>query len=77
MNLLIGLPILLLAAALLWPLAALDGGRHYVMFLASEPHGVAAAAAAWLSLGYWLLRRLSAAVLLRVAGDKVRVREER
>jgi hypothetical protein len=77
MNILLGLPILFLAAALLWPLAVLDGGRHYLVFLASEPYGVAAAAAAWLSLGYWLLRRLSAAVLLRVAGDKVRVREHR
>jgi hypothetical protein len=77
MNSLIGLPLLLLAAALLWPLAVLRGGRPYLAFLAGEPQVVVAAAAAWLALGYWLLRRLSVTILLRASGDKVRIRDER
>lgn len=76
MSPLIGVPLFLVSVALLWPLVALDGGRAYVVLLASQPDSVAAASACWLSIVYWLVRRVSSAVLLRVSGDKVRVRDD-
>jgi hypothetical protein len=76
-NPLIGLPLVLVLLALLWPLLGLNGARPYLELLTRRADIVLGAAVAWIALTYWLARRVSDAILLRVAGDKVLVRRER
>ena len=77
MNPLIGLPVVLVLLAVLWPLFGLNGARPYLELLARRADLILAASAAWIALTYWLARRVSDEFLLRVAGDKVLVRRER
>ncbi len=76
MNLLLGLPFFALVWGLLIPILFLDGGPAYLGFLWKNPSW-----ALWLAtnlgvLSYWLARRLSQALLLRVSGAKLRATNE-
>jgi hypothetical protein len=72
MNLLAGLPFIVVAGGLLLPMLFLDGGKRYLELLWSNPRVTAALVLNLGVLSYWLARRLSQALLLRSAGAKLR-----
>jgi hypothetical protein len=76
MNVLLGLPLVLIVCGLLLPVLFFDGGAAYLALLWENPR---VAAALILNLGvlsYWLARRLSQALLLRSTGAKLRATNE-
>ena len=76
MNLLLGLPLVLVVWGLLLPVLFLDGGGAYLAFLWGNPRVVAALLTNLGVLSYWLARRLSQALLLRSTGAKLRATNE-
>ena len=76
MNLLLGLPFLVLTWGLLLPLLLLDGGPAYLALLWRNPAIVLAITINLGIVSYWLARRLSQALLLRSAGAKLRATHE-
>jgi hypothetical protein len=76
MNLLLGLPLVLVVWGLLLPLLFLDGGAAYLALLWGNPRVAAALMANLGILSYWLARRLSQALLLRSTGAKLRATHE-
>jgi len=76
MNLLLGLPLVLVVWGLLLPVLFLDGGGAYLSFLWGNPGVVAALITNLGVLSYWLARRLSQALLLRSTGAKLRATNE-
>ena len=76
MNLLLGLPFLVVVGGLLFPLLVLDGAAAYLRFGWENPRIVAGLAANLGLLSYWLARRLSQALLLRSTGAKLRATHE-
>jgi hypothetical protein len=76
MNLLLGLPLVLVAWGLLLPVLFLDGGAAYLALLWGNPRVAAALMANLGILSYWLARRLSQALLLRSTGAKLRATHE-
>ncbi len=76
MNLLLGLPFLVVVWGLVLPILFLDGAAAYLTFLWKNP-GVAVALVLNLGvLSYWVARRLSQALLLRSTGAKLRATHE-
>jgi len=75
MNLLLGLPFLVVVGGLLFPLLFLDGAAAYLRFVWENPRVVAVLIANLGVLSYWLARRLSQA-LLRSTGAKLRATHE-
>lgn len=76
MNLLLGLPFVVVVAGLLLPLLFLDGAAAYLTLLWKNPLLVAALVGNLGVLSYWLARRLSQALLLRSTGAKLRATHE-
>ncbi len=76
MNLLLGLPFLVIAWGVLMPFLFLDGAAAYLTFLWSNPRLVVALVLNLGVLSYWLARRLSHALLLRSTGAKLRATHE-
>ena len=76
MNLLLGLPFVLIVGGLLFPLLFLDGAAAYLRFVWENPRVVLALVANLGVLSYWLARRLSQALLLRSTGAKLRATHE-
>jgi hypothetical protein len=76
MNLLLGLPFVVVVWCLLLPWLLLDGGAEYLAFLWDNPRLVAALVLNLGVLSYWLARRLSQALLLRSTGAKLRATHE-
>ena len=76
MNLLLGLPFVVVVWGLLLPWLLLDGAAEYLAFLWENPHLVAALVLNLGVLSYWLARRLSQALLLRSTGAKLRATHE-
>jgi hypothetical protein len=76
MNLLLGLPFVVVVWGLLLPWLLLDGGGEYLAFLWANPRLVAALVLNLGVLSYWLARRLSQALLLRSTGAKLRATHE-
>jgi len=76
MNLLLGLPFIVVVWALLLPLLFLDGAVAYLRFLWENPRLVAALVVNLGVVSYWLARRLSQALLLRSTGAKLRATHE-
>ena len=75
MNLLLGLPFVVVVGGLLFPLLFLDGAAAYLRFVWENPRVVAVLIANLGVLSYWLARRLSQA-LLRSTGAKLRATHE-
>jgi hypothetical protein len=76
MNLLLGLPFVVVVWGLLLPWLLLDGGGEYLAFLWDNPRLAAALVLNLGVLSYWLARRLSQALLLRSTGAKLRATHE-
>jgi hypothetical protein len=76
MNLLLGLPFVVVVWGLLLPWLFLDGAGAYLAFLWENPRLVAALVVNLGVLSYWLARRLSQALLLRSTGAKLRAAHE-
>jgi len=76
MNLLLGLPFLVLVWGLLLPLLFLDGSGVYLAFLWKNPRVLALLVLNLAVLSYWLARRLSQALLLRSTGAKLKATHE-
>ena len=76
MNLLLGLPFVVVVWGLLFPLLFLDGAAAYLALLWGTPRLVAVLVANLGILSYWLARRLSQALLLRSTGAKLRATHE-
>jgi hypothetical protein len=76
MNLLLGLPFVVVVGGLLFPLLFLDGAAAYLRFVWENPSRVAALVVNLGVLSYWLARRLSQALLLRSTGAKLRATHE-
>jgi len=76
MNLLLGLPLVLVVWGLLLPVLFLDGGAAYLALLWGNPRVAAALITNLGVLSYWLARRLSQALLLRSTGAKLRATHE-
>jgi hypothetical protein len=76
MNLLLGLPFVVLVWGLLLPFLFLDGARAYLAFLWENPRVVGVLTMNLGILSYWLARRLSQALLLRSTGAKLRATHE-
>ena len=76
MNLLLGLPLVLVVWGLLWPVLFLDGGGAYLALLWGNPRVAAVLMTNLAILSYWLARRLSQALLLRSTGAKLRATHE-
>jgi len=76
MNLLLGLPFVVVVSGLLLPLLFLDGAAAYLTLLWKNPLLVAALVGNLGVLSYWLARRLSQALLLRSTGAKLRATHE-
>ncbi len=76
MNLLLGLPFLVLVWGLLLPLLFLDGSGAYLALLWKNPRLLVALVINLGVLSYWLARRLSQALLLRSTGAKLRATNE-
>jgi hypothetical protein len=74
MGVLFGLPLMVVALALLCPLFFGRGGLPYLKWFVMQMDVAAAAAGCWVLLGYSVMRVLADKLFLRVAGDKVRVR---
>jgi hypothetical protein len=75
-NLLLGLPFLVVVAGLILPLLFLDGAAAYLTFVWQNPGAVVAVVGNLGVLAYWLARRLSQALLLRSTGAKLRATHE-
>ena len=76
MNLLLGLPFVVVVWALLWPILLLDGGAAYLAFLWEHPGAVVLVVVSAGIPSYWLARRLSQVLLLRTAGAKLKATHE-
>ena len=76
MNLLLGLPFLVVASGLVLPLLVLDGATAYLTFVWRNPAAAVALVGNLGVLSYWLARRLSQALLLRSTGAKLRATHE-
>jgi len=76
MNLLLGLPFIVVVWGLLLPLLFLDGAVAYLTFLWENPRLVAALVVNLGAVSYWLARRLSQTLLLRSTGAKLRATHE-
>ena len=76
-NALVAFPALLVTAGLGAPIFVLDGRDHYIRFLWQNPTLVSLTYAAWAVLLYWVTRRAAAVVLLRTAGAKLKVGDDR
>ena len=76
MNLLLGLPFVVVVWGLLLPWLLLDGAAQYLAFLWENPRLVVALVLNVGVLSYWLARRLSQALLLRSTGAKLRATHE-
>jgi hypothetical protein len=76
MNLLLGLPFVVIVGGLLFPLLFLDGAAAYLRFVWENPRVVLGLVANLGVLSYWLARRLSQALLLRSTGAKLRATHE-
>jgi hypothetical protein len=76
MNLLLGLPFLVVVCGLLLPLLLLDGAAGYLALLWQNPRIVAALGVNLGVPSYWLARRLSKALLLRSTGAKLKATHE-
>ena len=76
MNLLAGLPFIVVAGALLFPWLFLDGSSRYLTLLFNSPRVTAVVVVNLGVLSYWLARRLSQALLLRSTGAKLRATHE-
>ena len=76
MNLLLGLPFVVLGGGLLLPLLFLDGGSRNQALLWANPRLVVAVAVNLGIVSYWMARRLSQALLLRTTGAKLRATHE-
>lgn len=76
MNLLLGLPLIVVVWGLLLPVLFLDGGAAYLAVLWGNPRLAAVLVANLGILSYWLARRLSQALLLRSTGAKLRATHE-
>lgn len=74
MGVLFGLPLMVVALALLSPLFFGRGGLAYLKWFVMQMDVAVAAAGCWVLLGYAAMRVLADKFLLRVSGDKVRVR---
>jgi len=76
MNLLLGLPFLVVVCGMILPLLFLDGAGGYLALLWNNPRLVVALVVNLGVLSYWLARRLSQALLLRSTGAKLRATHE-
>ena len=76
MNLLLGLPLVLVVWGLLLPVLFLDGGAAYLALLWGNPRVVAALMTNLGIVSYWLARRWSQALPLRSTGAKLRATHE-
>lgn len=76
MNLLLGVPFVVVVWGLLFPVLFLDGGAAYLALLWGNPRLAAVLVANLGILSYWLARRLSEALLLRTTGAKLRATHE-
>ena len=76
MNLLLGLPLVLVVWGLLLPVLFLDGGGTYLALLWGNPRLAVALMTNLGIVSYWLARRLSQALLLRSTGAKLRATNE-
>ena len=76
MNLLLGLPFMLVVWALLVPILLLDGGSSYLRFLWGNPFCVVLVVVSVGVPSYWLARRLSQILLLRSTGAKLKATNE-
>ena len=76
MNLLLGLPFVVVVWGLLLPWLLFDGAAAYLAFLWDNPRLAAALVVNLGVLSYWLARRLSQALLLRSTGAKLRAAHE-
>lgn len=76
MNLLLGLPFLVIVWGVLMPFLFLDGAAGYLKFLWGNPRLVVALVANLGVVSYWLARRLSQALLLRSTGAKLKASHE-
>ena len=76
MNVLLGLPLVLVVWGLLWPVLFLDGGAAYLALLWGNPRLSMVLMTNLAILSYWLARRLSQALLLRSTGAKLRATHE-
>ena len=76
MNLLLGLPFVLVVWALLVPVLFLDGGAAYLRLLWEKPSYVVLVLISVGIPSYWLARRLSQVLLLRATGAKLKATHE-
>lgn len=76
MNVLLGLPFLVVVCSLLLPLVLLDGAAAYLVILWENPPLVLGLVCNVGIPSYWLARRLSQAFLLRSTGAKLRATHE-
>ena len=76
MNVLAGLPFVVVAGGFLLPWLFLDGGDRYLGFLWSNPRIALMLVLNFAILSYWVARRLSQALLLRSTGAKLRATHE-
>jgi hypothetical protein len=70
----LGVPVMVVAMALLLPVFVGHAGPAYLKWFVMQMDVAAAAGACWVLLGYSGMRLLADKLLLRVSGDKVRVR---
>ena len=76
MNLLLGLPFVVVVGGLILPLLFLDARSGYLTLLWSNPRLVMVVILNLGIVSYWLARRLSQALLLRSTGAKLRATHE-
>ena len=76
MNLLLGLPFVVVVGGLILPLLFLDGRSGYLALLWANPRLVVAVAVNLGIVSYWMARRLSHSLLLRSTGAKLRATHE-
>jgi hypothetical protein len=72
MNLLLGLPLVVVVWGLLVPWLLLDGAASYFVFLWDNPRLVATLVVNLGIPSYWVARRLSQVLLLRSTGARLR-----
>ena len=76
MNLLLGLPFVVVVGGLILPLLYLDGRSGYLALLWANPRLVMVVTLNLGIVSYWMARRLSQALLLRSTGAKLRATHE-
>ena len=76
MNLLLGLPFVVVVGGLILPLLFLDGRSAYLALLWANPRLVMVVTLNLGIVSYWMARRLSQALLLRTTGAKLRATHE-